>query len=48
MPLQRLHCAYPGEHRWPVMFCDQDLRHRGLPFFGVALCLGQFVKYCEA
>jgi hypothetical protein len=43
MPMERLHHADPGEHRRPVMFCDQQQRlHRGLPFGGVVFCLWQF------
>jgi hypothetical protein len=31
------------EHRWPVMFYDQqENQHRGLSFFGIVLCLWQF------
>jgi hypothetical protein len=42
MPMQRSHHADPGEHRRPVMFCDQHQRlHRGLPFFGMVFGLGQ-------
>jgi hypothetical protein len=51
MPVQRSHHADPGEHRWPVMFCNQQQRlHRSLPFFGVVFCIGQFgdVERCVA
>ena len=41
--IQCPHHAYPGQHRWPVMFGNQQQRlHRGLPFFGIVFCLGQF------
>jgi hypothetical protein len=34
--------SYPGEHRRPVMLCNEQQRlHRGLPFFGIVFCLGQ-------
>ena len=43
MPMERSHHADPGEHRRAVMFCNQQQRlHRGLPFFGIVFCLGQF------
>ncbi len=43
MPMERSHDADPGEHRRAVMFCNQQQRlHRGLPFFGIVFCLGQF------
>jgi hypothetical protein len=43
MPLQRSHHASPGKHRWPVKCGNQQERlHRGLPFFGIVFCLGQF------
>jgi hypothetical protein len=33
MSLQRSHHTYPGEHLWPIVFCDQQKRfRRGLPF----------------
>jgi hypothetical protein len=35
--------TYPGEHRWPVLFCNQQKRlHGGLPIFGIVFCFGQF------
>jgi hypothetical protein len=41
--IQRSHHAYPREHRWPIMSCNQQKSlHRGLPFFGIVFCLGQF------
>jgi hypothetical protein len=41
--VQRPHDADAREHRWPVMFGDQQPRlHGGLPLVGVVLCLGQF------
>jgi hypothetical protein len=40
--VQRSHHTYPGEHRWPVMLRNQQERlHRGLPFFGIVVCLGE-------
>jgi hypothetical protein len=40
--VQGSHHAYPGEHHWPIMFCDQQKSlHRGLPFFGIVFCLGK-------
>jgi hypothetical protein len=43
MSLLRPHHADPGEHRWPVVLCNQEKRlHRGLPFVGIVFCLGQF------
>jgi hypothetical protein len=42
MPMECSH-ADPGEHRRAVTFCSQQQRlHRGLPFFGIVFCLGQF------
>jgi len=36
------HHADPREHRWPVMLGNQYQRlHRGLPFVGIVLGLGQ-------
>ena len=41
--IQRSHHTYSGEHRWPVMFCNEEERlHRGLPSVGVVLGLRQF------
>jgi hypothetical protein len=49
MPVQRSHYADPGEHRWPVMFCDQHQRlHRGLPFVDVVSALGNLVMWSAA
>jgi hypothetical protein len=43
LPVQCPRDADARKHRWPVMFYDQQQRlHRGLPFVGVVLCLGQF------
>jgi hypothetical protein len=43
MSLLRPHHADPGEHRWPVVLCNQEKRlHHGLPFVGIVFCLGQF------
>jgi hypothetical protein len=39
----RSHDADASEHRWPVMFGDEQQRlHCCLPFVGAVLCLGQF------
>jgi len=43
MTVQGSHDTYPSEHRRAVMFRNQQERHhRGLPFFGIVLCLRQF------
>jgi hypothetical protein len=42
-PVQCPHHADPREHRWPVMFGDQQQRfHRRLPFLGIVFRLRQF------
>jgi hypothetical protein len=47
--IQRSHHTYSGEHRWPVMFCNEEERlHRGLSFFGIVFSHGQLVIYCAA
>jgi len=43
MSLLRPHHADPGEHRWPVVLCNQEKRlHRGLPFVGIVFRFRQF------
>ena len=41
--VQRPHDTDAREHRWPAMLRNQQKSlHRGLPFFGIVLCLEQF------
>jgi hypothetical protein len=43
MPMELSHHTYPGELRWPAIFCNRQRRlHCGLPFLGIVFCLGQF------
>jgi hypothetical protein len=42
-PVQRPHDSDARKHRWPVKFRNQQKSlHRGLPCFGIVICLRQF------